>query len=163
MATKIDYTAQEWEVLRDAPHFVALAVATAGASGPFGSMKEAYAPAMAIVEASKSGNELLRAVCDRAELKAAQQAVRASFTANDMKTLREELQSLAEQKARAATTILQDKGSPADADTYRTFLVDIAERTAKAAKEGGFLGIGGEWVSEGERAVLSRISHAVKV
>jgi hypothetical protein len=163
MAKKTDFTAQEWEALRDAPHFVTFAVATAGASGPFGSMKEAFAPAMAIVEATKGGNELLRAICDRAELKAAQQALRGSITAKDMKSLREELQSMAEKKARAATTILQDKGSPEDADAYRTFLVDIAERTAKAAKEGGFLGFGGEWVSEGERAVLSRISQAVQV
>ena len=62
-----------------------------------------------------------------------------------------------------ATHILQKKGSPEDADTYRTFLVNIAERTAKSAKEGGFLGFGGEWVSEEERAVLSRISEAVEV
>jgi hypothetical protein len=163
MATKNDFTPQEWNDLRDAPHFVAFAVATAGASGPFGSMKEAFAPAMAIVEATKGGNELLRGICDRAELKAAQQSLRGAITAKDMKSLREELQKLAEEKARSASTILQKKGSPQDADAYRAFLVDIAERTAKAAKEGGFLGFGGEWVSEGERAVLSRISQAVKV
>jgi hypothetical protein len=163
MAKKTDFTAQEWETLRDAPHFVTFAVATAGASGPFGSMKEAFAPAMAIVEATEGGNELLRAICDRAELKAAQQSLRGSITAKDMESLREQVQSLAEEKARAATKVLQDKGSPGDTDAYRTFLVDIAERTAKAAKEGGFLGFGGEWVSEGERAVLSRISQAVEV
>jgi len=163
MATKTDFTAQEWEVLRDAPHFVSFAVATAGASGLFGSMKEAFAPASAIVEASKSSNELLRGICDRAELKSAQQNLRASITAKDMKALREQLQSLAETKAHDATKILQQKGSPQDLETYRTFLVDIAERTAKAAKEGSFLGFGGEWVSEGERAVLSRISQAVAV
>jgi hypothetical protein len=163
MAAKTDFTAQEWEVLRDAPHFVALAVAAAGASGPFGSIKEAFAPAKAIVEGMKSGNELLRGICDRAELKAAQQAVRASIKAQDMQSLREQLQSLAETKARAATEILQNKGKADDTDTYRTFLVNIAERTAQAAKEGGFLGFGGEWVSEGERAVLSRISQAVAV
>jgi hypothetical protein len=163
MATKTDFTAQEWEALRDAPHFVSLAVATAGASGPFGSLKEAFAPASALVEASKSTNELLRGLCDRTELKAAQKAVRASIKASDMKTLRNELQTLAADKAHAATATLQQKGSPGDADAFRTFLVDIAERTAKAAKEGGFLGFGGEWVSDNERSVLNRISEAVAV
>jgi hypothetical protein len=155
MAKKSDFTAEEWEVLRDAPHFVSLAVATAGASGPFGSLKEAFAPAKAIVEAAQGGNELLRAIC-------AQQSVRGSIKAKDMKSLREELQTLAADKARAATSILQDK-SPGDADAYRTFLVGIAERTAQAAKEGGFLGFGGEWVSKDERTVLNRISEAVEV
>jgi hypothetical protein len=163
MATKTDFTTQEWEALRDAPHFVSLAVATAGASGPFGSLKEAFAPASALVEASKSTNELLRNLCDRTELKAAQKSVRASIKASDMKTLRSELQTLAADKARAASAILQQKGASGDADAFRTFLVDIAERTAKAAKEGGFLGFGGEWVSENERTVLNRISEAVAV
>lgn len=161
MAKKSDFSDQEWEVLRDAPHLVALAVATAGASGPFGSLKEAFAPAKAIVEAAKGGNELLRAICDRADLKDAQQSVKGSITAKDMKSLREELQTLAAEKARAATSILQDK-SPGDADAYKTFLVGIAERTAEAAKEGGFLGFGGEWVSKDERVVLNRISEAVE-
>lgn len=161
MAKKSDFTPQEWEVLRDAPHFVAFAVATAGSSGPFGSIKEAFAPAMAIVEATKSGNELLRGVCDRAELKEAQTNLRASLTAKDMKSLRAQLQSLAESKAHAASEILQKKATPGDADAYRTFLVGIAERTAQAAKEGGFLGFGGEWVSEGEKTVINRINQAI--
>jgi hypothetical protein len=161
MAGKTDFTAQEWESLRDAPHFVALAVATAGASGPFGSLKEAFAPASAIVEAAKGGNELLRSICDRTELKAAQQALRASIKSKDMQALRNELQSLAAEKARAAISCLQEKGLSGDADAYRTFLVGIAERTAEAAKEGGFLGFGGEWVSKDERALLNKISEAV--
>ena len=41
-------------------------------------------------------------------------------------------------------------------------LVEIADRTAKAAKEGGFLGFGGEWVSACEREVISRISKALE-
>jgi hypothetical protein len=166
MATKSDFTSQEWETLRDAPHYVALAVATAGASGPFGSIKEAFAPAAAIVEAAKGSNDLLRSICDRAELKAAQQAVKGSITAQDikdMKSLRTELQKLAEDKARAASTILQEKSTGQDGDTYRSFLVKIAEKTANAAKEGGFLGFGGEWVSKDEKAVLSRITEAVEV
>lgn len=163
MATKSDFTSQEWETLRDAPHFVTLAVATAGASGPFGSLKEAFAPAQAIVEAVRGKNELLKSICDREELKAAQQSLRASIKSKDMKSLRDELQAQAAERAHAASIILQKKGSAEDADAYRTFLVGIAERTAKAAKEGGFLGFGGEWVSAEERAVLNRISQAVAV
>lgn len=163
MSSKSDFTTSEWEVLRDAPHYVTLAVATAGASGLIGSLKEAFAPAQAIVEAAKGKNELLRSLSEREELKAAQTSLRGSLKMTDLKTVKDQLQTLAAEKAQAATTILQQKATPEDLDAYRTFLVGIAERTAKAAKEGGFMGFGGEWVSEGERAVLSRISEAVKV
>jgi hypothetical protein len=164
MATKSDFTAQEWETLRDAPQLVMLSVATAGSSGPFGSLKEAFAPAAAIVEAAKGSNELLRGICDREELKAAQKSLRSSIkVGSDIKALRNQLQTAAAEKAAEANTILKRKGSPQDLDAYRQLLVDIADRTAKAAKEGGFLGFGGEWVSEGERAVINRISQALEV
>jgi hypothetical protein len=164
MATKADFTAQEWEVLRDAPHLVTLAVATAGSSGPIGSIKEAFAPVGAIIEATKSNDALLRGVCDREELKAAQQSIRSSITpGGDAKALRDQLQNAAAEKAAAATAILKKKGSPEDLNAFRQLLMDIADRTAKAAKEGSFLGFGGERVSEGERAVIKRISQALEI
>ena len=162
MATKTDFSDVEWEALRDAPHLVAFAVATADSSGPIGTIKEAFAPIGAIVEAAKGENRLLRSICDNVELKAAQQSLRSSIKITDAKTLRDDLQSRAADKAREATAALQQKGSPGDVDAFRTLLVNIADRTAKAAKEGGFLGFGGEWVSEGERAVINRISKAME-
>jgi hypothetical protein len=164
MATKSDFTAEEWEILRDAPHLVMLSVATAGFSGPIGSIKEAFAPMGAIVEAAKGNNELLREVCDREELKAGQQSLRNSIKiGSDHKALRDQLQTAAADKAGAANTILKEKGSPADLEAFRHLLVDIADRTANAAKEGSFLGFGGERVSEGERAVIKRISQALEI
>lgn len=163
MSKKADFTNEEWQTVRDAPHLVALSVATAGGSGPFGSLKEAFAPVGAIIEAAKGSNELLRSVCDTEELKAAQQLLRSSIKITDAKTLRDDLQKRAADAARAATTTLKQKGSPGDLDAFRTLLVNIADCTAKAAKEGGFLGFGGEWVSENEREVISRISEALEV
>ncbi len=162
MATKADFTDLEWESLRNAPHLVALAVATAGSSGPIGSLKEAFAPAGAIIAAAKGNNQLLKNICDTAELKAAQQSIRSSIKITDAKTLRDDLQNLAAEKAREATAVLKQKCSPGDLDAFRSLLVDIADRTAKAAKEGSFLGFGGERVSEGERKVISQISEALK-
>jgi hypothetical protein len=164
MATKADFTPQEWDILRDAPQIVMLAVATAGSSGPIGSIKEAFAPVGAIIEAAKGNDALLRAICDREELKAAQQSLRNSIKlAGDAKALREQLQNLAAEKAEAANAILKKKGSPEDLNAFRRLLMDIADRTASAAKEGSFLGFGGERVSEGERAVIKRLSQALEV
>jgi hypothetical protein len=163
MATKTDFTAQEWEALRDSPHLVMLSVAAAGSSGPIGSLKEAFASASAIVEAAKGKNELLRGICDRQELKAAQESLRNSLKiGTDAKTLRDQLQTAAADKAAAACAILKQKGTPEDLDAFRQLLLDLADRTAKAAKEGSFLGFGGEWVSESERVVIRRISQALE-
>ena len=164
MATKTDFTAQEWEILRDAPHLVMLSVATAGSSGPIGSIKEAFAPLGAIIEAAKGHDELLRGVCDQEELKAAQQSLRSLLkTGGDAKALRDQLQNAAAEKAAAANFLLKQKGSPQDLNAFRKLLMDIADRTANAAKEGSFLGFGGERVSEGERAVIKRISQALEI
>jgi hypothetical protein len=134
MATKADFTAEEWEVLRDAPHLVMLSVATAGSSGVIGSSKEAFAPLGAIIEAAKGKDDLLRGVCDREELKAAQQSIRTSIkTGGDAKALRDELQNAAAEKAAAANSILKKKGSPEDLKLFRQLLMDIGERTANAA------------------------------
>jgi hypothetical protein len=70
MATKTDFSTTEWETLRDAPHAVVLAVAAAGASGLFGSIKEAMAPTGTLVEALHGENQLLRQICDSEEIKA---------------------------------------------------------------------------------------------
>jgi hypothetical protein len=163
MAKKADFTTEEWETLRDAPLLVTLSVATAGSSGPIGSLQEAFAPVHAMVEAAKGNNELLRNVCDRAELKAAQQSIHSSLKATDMKSLRDSLQTMAADKASQAVAALKRKGAAGDVDAYRAFLVDLADRTANAAKEGSFLGFGGERVSEGERAVIARLSQALGV
>jgi hypothetical protein len=163
MAKKADFTSEEWETVRDAPLLVTLAVATAGSSGPIGSLQEAFAPVHTLVEAAKGNNELLRNVCERAELKAAQQSIHSSVKATDAKSLRESLQTMAADKASKAVAALKQKGAAGDLDAYRSFLVDLADRTAKAAKEGSFLGFGGERVSEGERTVIARISQALGV
>jgi hypothetical protein len=164
MATKADFTAQEWEVLRDAPHLVMLSVATAAFSGPIGSIKEAFAPLGAIVEAAKGQDELLRGVCDREELKAAQQSLRSTIKlSGDANALKAEIQNAAAEKSAEAVAILKQKGSPQDLNAYRQLLIDIADRTANAAKEGSFLGFGGERVSQGERAVIQRISQALEI
>jgi hypothetical protein len=71
--------------------------------------------------------------------------------------MRESLQAMAADQSGKAVTTLKLKGAAGDLDAYRTFLVELADRTAKAAKEGSFLGFGGERLSEGERNVIARM------
>ena len=53
--------------------------------------------------------------------------------------------------------------SPAEAEEYKRWLVLLAQRTAEAAKEGGFLGIGGTRVSEAETKALKDLAATLGV
>ena len=164
MATKTDFTAEEWTVLRDAPQMVSVAVATAGGSGIFGSLKEALAPAGAIVEALKGDNQLLRAVCDREEAKTAFDSIKGLVkSGTDFDTIKATLRQAAIDKARTAVSILKQKSTPEDVKAYQDFLLNLGNRVANAAKEGSFLGFGGERVSEPERSLLAELTQSLGI
>jgi hypothetical protein len=161
MAGKTDFTAEEWNTLRDAPQVVALAVAVSGASGIVGTLKEAFSSSVALVEGMKSDSPLIRALCTREEISAGQQELRASLPQGaGLDAAKQKLSALAVEKARAAMEILRRKDS-ADAEAYRGFVKGVGERVAQSAKEGGVLGFGGERVSEGERQMLASLDGAL--
>ena len=161
MARKSEFAIEEWEVLRTAPYLTALAVAVAGGSGIFGSFKEAIAPAGAIIEAAKGDNGLLRDICQQEEMKAAQQTLKDLVKGKDIDTLRRQVRETALSNTRTSLEILHAKGAKEDAEAFSKFVTVIADRVAKAAKEGGFLGFGGERVSENERTLLADLSSVV--
>lgn len=61
-------------------------------------------------------------------------------------------------RARVATDVLAAKAGPGEAAAYRHWLVGIADQVVNAAKSGGFLGIGGSWVSDSERQFVDELS-----
>lgn len=88
MTTQADFSADEWRAVRAAPHLVVIAAAAAGGSGLFGSLMEAIAPAGAMADAIKGDNELLKALCDKAEMKAALEEIREGAQATDSRPFR---------------------------------------------------------------------------
>jgi hypothetical protein len=164
MATKTDFSATEWETLREAPHAVVLAIAAAGASGFFGSIKEAMAPTGTMVEAQQGENQLLRQICDKEEIKASIESLKdMAKSSGDFKSIQAALRKAAIDKSRAGLDLLKRKGTPEDVAAFRNFLLKLGEKVAIAAKEGAFLGFGGERVSEGERVILAELAQALGV
>lgn len=164
MTTKADFTSDEWEVLRDAPHLVILSVAFAGASGFFGSIAEAMAPSGILVEALKGDNQLLREICQKEEIQTSVKSIKNRVKATgDLSDIQAALRKEAIEKARAALDLLRQKGAPEDISAYRDFLVALGNQVANAAKEGAFLGFGGERVSEPERVLLAELADALGV
>jgi hypothetical protein len=58
---------------------------------------------------------------------------------------------------------LLDAKAPSDSAAFKGWLRQVSQHVAEAAKEGGFLGIGGAAVSEAEKATLADISSALKL
>ena len=53
--------------------------------------------------------------------------------------------------------MLEEKATPEEADAFKGFVRDVAQATARARKEGGFLGVGGKEISPEEQAALNEI------
>ena len=58
---------------------------------------------------------------------------------------------------REGLRILHEKGTPEDVGAYQGLVRDVAQATARAHKEGGFLGIGGKEVHPDEQTALDEI------
>jgi len=158
VATRSDFTPEQWATLRNAPQLVALATAAAGNSGLFGSVSEGMAMASSMAETLRGDHALLRELFARDDLRAAQDEIKAMIRGvADKSALNATLQEAAASAIRNALAALAGKGGQGDADAYRRLLGSIADKVANASSEGSFLGFGGERVSEGERQFLERL------
>jgi hypothetical protein len=159
MATRSDFSAEQWQALRNAPQLVALATAAAGNSGLLGSISEGMALASTMAETLRGQQPLLKEIFTKDEMLAAQDHIKSMLkSVTDKSALNSSLQKAASDAVTAALAALTTKGATTDADAYRALLTGIGEKIANASKEGGFLGFGGERVSEGERQFLAQLN-----
>jgi len=149
MTKKADFNAEEWSLVIEAPPLAGLIVITAQRGG---TLRESISLGKAYAEAREDhGNsELLDAiVAERPEM--------------DPKKY-ESMEALREQglgRLREAVELLEGRATPEEVDDYKRFIVGLAGRAARAHKSGGFLGIGGEEVSDAERVAMDEINTAV--
>ena len=160
MTAKTAFTADEWATLRNAPNLVAAAMMLAGNSGLFGSFKESFATAPSMFQGLSSPNELIKALSAREEISEAQTFVRSQVSFSEAGQAPAKFSGLATAATTGALNILKAKGSADDVSSYKTWLMDIADKISKSAKEGGFLGFGGELVSAGEQTFIQALKSA---
>jgi hypothetical protein len=133
-----------------APPAAGLVVAAAQRGGTF---RESFSIAKAYTEARKGHGEselLDEIVSAKPELDAKR------YGSVD------ELEREVLEQVRRAVELVSSKATPAEADAYRRFVVDLAERVAEAHKE-GFMGLGGERVSDAEREAVTKVKQAAGV
>jgi hypothetical protein len=162
VSTKADYTPDQWQLLLDVPPLVGTAVMVAGRSG-LGSMKEALAVASGVLDAKHGyeSNQLIQALLD-ARIKDKERSRLEQFSDNPYRGMPpEQIKEITIEKCREVANLLEKKSVPSEAAEFKAWALAVGEKVAGAAKEGGFLGIGGERVSAEEVSVLADVSLAL--
>jgi hypothetical protein len=134
-----------------------LLVSVVDLSGPIGLAKEGIAVARAVAEtASSTSTELIKALAEGIR------AQRGRAELPELPRDGEEARAALLDGCKHAVAVVTQK-SPAEAEEYKRWLVSLARKTAEAAKEGGFLGIGGTRVSEAEATAINALASALGV
>ena len=161
MLTKNDFSASDWNTLRDTPYLVGLATLLAEPSG-LGTIKESIAITMGIWQNQASEIPLIRDLTNKAEMEAAQDSLKSRFTGSRGALSKEVTRDLALEHARSSIAVLTDKASSEEIDAYRKLLYGVADLVANAAREGGFLGFGGKAVSAAEQRFLDDLQTTIQ-
>jgi hypothetical protein len=159
MTTRSDFTEVEWTRIRRAPFVAAMAISIADPGGPIELVRETAATLKAIQETARqhSGSELVDAIADDVMAEAQQRH-------NVAKGFKPEGPSPGDAivgELRAVDGLVAEKATPEELAALRQWLLDIAQRAAEAAKEGGFMGFRAVQVSEGEQKMLDRLREAL--
>ena len=155
MSTKADFSADEWDLLRTSPMMAGLLVIAASPSGPIGLVQESAAMGRMILEAANTAQTpLLKSLAD--DTKSTM-----SFTKTPMGATPAAIQQAATEILRRTSELLGTKATPEEATEVKQWLTKVAQATAEAAREGGFLGFGGTLVSEEEKAAIATVSSTL--
>ena len=150
MTRRADFNAEEWSTVVDGPLYAGLRVIAASRGG---TLRETLAMGRVYQEArARHGDsELLDELIQSPP----------SIDADSAKEVQGNIGELASQRLREAIGVLEPKSTPAETDSYKKFVMTVAQAVAGAHKEGGFLGIGGKQISDTENQALDEISTAL--
>jgi hypothetical protein len=157
MSSRADFDDDEWERLGRAPLVVGMAISVADPGGLIEAAKESSAALRTVVDAARDGGfgELVKTVAQDVAAK----AQRRDNPLHGFKPDRRNLRQAILDALRAVNRLLVEKATPAEVEQFREWLKASAQRTALAAREGGFLGFGGELVSEREQQMLDTLGE----
>jgi hypothetical protein len=141
MATRDDFSPEEWTAISDGPVYAGYMIITASKGG---SIRESFSMSKGWVEARQRHGE--------SELLDAIVAEKPKLDEKPGSAI--ELHNAGLQMLQDAVQAIESK-SPEDLDAYRKFVTGLAERVAEAHEEKG------EKVSPGERSVLDEIAAAL--
>ncbi|MFI1992821.1 hypothetical protein [Actinoplanes sp. NPDC020271] len=157
---RLGFTDAEWGLLVGLPHAVLTAASAATHDSARKTRAESAAGLSRISDARASASTLVTAVATAAVAEAGdpelgeeppviEPADPAAYSADVLN------------RATEAAGLLASKASVADAETYRHWLLEVADAVVGAASTGGILGLGGETVTEDERTFRDHLATAL--
>jgi hypothetical protein len=151
MTKKADFNAEEWSTVVEGPLLAGMQVIKASRGGTIResvAMGQVYSHARQQHGESELLDDLVSSppALDPGRLGSAQ-----------------DIASVSTEGLRKALSLLEQKATPEEVEAYKHFVLAVAEAAAKAHREGGFLGVGGQQVSETEQAALKEIAETLKV
>lgn len=164
------YHSDAWLRIRRLPYLIAMAMEGAGRSGIAGSASERLAMAHGLADGRNTfpDNPLIPAIVPEAENESQQLADTSAQHDEIMDCLLglgiRKHSELLDHIFRLIPIVLSDlraHESPQAVEEYRTWTLNLAERIAKAGKEGSVWGFGGEWFSEKEREFFKNLYKAM--
>jgi hypothetical protein len=160
MTTKADFTEDEWATLVRSPIVAGMAITFADPGGPIEVVKETSAVLRFVTDSSSEERgdlvgEVARDV--RALARQRNNPVR-DFRPRGAMAGKEILDEIAR-----ANEIVSSKATPEEAEAFREWIMECAQRAAEAAKEGGFMGFHAERVSQGEKDMLAQLGSVLGV
>jgi hypothetical protein len=150
MTRKADFNAEEWSTVVDGPLYAGMRVISAERGG---TLRETLAMGRVYKEARDQHGE--------SELLDEFLKSPPSIDPDRVREGGDNMAGVTTQALREAIAILEAKGSSAEVDAYKRFVMTVAQAVASAHKEGGFLGIGGKPISDAENQALDEISLAL--
>jgi hypothetical protein len=159
MTTKADFTEDEWGTLVRAPIVAGMAITLADPGGPIEVVKETSAVLrFATGSSSEQRDDLVGEVARdlRAHTEQRKNPAR-DFKPRGAMAGKEILDEISR-----ANEIVSAKAAPEEAEAFRAWILECAQRAADAAKEGGFMGFHAERVSQGEKDMLARLGSVLQ-
>lgn len=164
MSNLSDYTPDQVEKMMTAPMLIGMYIMGASLSGPVGLVREMMAAVESALEAGKAAapGSLFSELWSEENLRAKQAQIQQETqdTTRDSKDM-EQARGLMLDDVRAAVAALAERGTPTEVAAYKQLLREVAERVANAAKEGGFMGVGGVLVNDAEKKALEVLATAL--
>lgn len=151
MTTKAEFNAEEWATIVGAAPLAGLRVVAASRGGTIResvAMGKVYQHAREQHGASELLDELVSSPPSIESIQQGEQT---------------DIGQVSTERLQQAVSILEQKATPEELDSYKHFVLTLAEAAARAHKEGGFLGIGGREVSEEEQAVLDDLAAKLQL
>ena len=150
MTSKADFNAEEWATVVEGPPYAGMSVISADRGG---TVRESVALGRVYKEAraAHGDSELLDELVKSPP----------SIDPDRVREAGGDIAAVASERLGEAMGILEAKATPQEIDSYKRFVMTVAQAVAGAHKEGGFLGIGGTEVSDAENRALDEISTAL--